>query len=151
MHCTRQSIIGKLDVVPLLRKSAKMPHVDRSSLSPEPLSEDGRPDGFVELWGAFREHLAARIREINDEVAHYPRPIARCDVQLSKLLEQRARVYQQMKLAAELGPMPAGDAGARWLQRLDDYFAKLEPCGADDGEEAVLRSRLLSSMARIRG
>jgi len=56
-----------------------------------------------------------------------------------------------MKLAAELGSMPPGDAGARWLKRLDDYLAKLEPCGADDDKEAVLRSRLLSSMARIRG
>ena len=98
----------------------------------------------------FCEHLATRIREINDEVAHYPRPIARCDVQLSKLLEERARVYQQMKVAAELGPMPSGVADAHWLQRVDDYLAKLEPCGADDDGETILRSRLLRSMAQMR-
>jgi hypothetical protein len=128
-----------------------MPHVDRSYRSAEAIGEGARPDAFVELWAAFREHLATRIREINDEVTHYPRPIARCDVQLSKLLEERARVYQQMNLAAELGPKPPGDGDAHWLQRLDDYLAKLEPCGADDDGEAVLRSRLLRWMAEIRG
>jgi chorismate mutase len=98
----------------------------------------------------FLRHLATRIREINDEVAHYPRPIARCDVQLSKLLEERARVYRQLNLAKEIGnPTPSGDEDAHWLQRLDDYLARLEPCG-DDDVEANLRSRLLKSTAQIR-
>jgi hypothetical protein len=128
-----------------------MPHVDRSSRSAEAIGEGARPDTFAEAWAMFCEHLATRIREINDEVAHYPRPIARCDVQLSKLLEERARVYRQTKVAAELGPMPPGEGDAHWLQRVDDYLAKLEPCGADDDREAVLRSRLRRSMAEIRG
>jgi hypothetical protein len=128
-----------------------MTHVERWSSSAESVKEDVRTDAVAELWAMFRKHLATRIREINEEVAHYPRPIARCDVQLSKLLEQRARVFQQMNLAAELGPLPPGDADAHWLQRLDDYLASLEPCGGDDDIEAVLRSRLLKSMAQIRG
>jgi hypothetical protein len=99
----------------------------------------------------FRKHLATRIRDINVEVARYPRPIARCDVQLSKLLEERARVYRQLNLATELGnPLPRSDTDARWLRRVDDYLAKLEPC-ADDDVEADLRYRLLQSRAQIRG
>jgi len=90
------------------------------------------------------------MREINEEVARYPRPIARCDVQLSKLLEERARVYQQLNLAAEVGdPPPPGATDAHWVQRLEDYLAKLEPCG-DDDIEMVLRARLLKSVTQVR-
>jgi len=90
------------------------------------------------------------MREINEEVARYPRPIARCDVQLSKLLEERARVYRQLNLAAEVGnPTPPGTTDAHWVQRLEDYLAKLEPCG-DDDIEMVLRARLLKSVTQVR-
>jgi len=43
-------------------------------------------------WDALRERLAARFRQLNDEIRHYPRPIARCDEQLTRLIEQRDRV-----------------------------------------------------------
>src|SRR5947207_10335985 len=70
----------------------KMPHVKGSSNSVPSLWEEVDAGSLAELWTMFRTHLAARMREINEEVAHYPRPIARCDVQLSKLLEDRARL-----------------------------------------------------------
>ena len=115
----------------------------------ESLRKEGNSDAVVELWTMFRRHLAARIREINEEIAHYPTPIARCDEQLTKLLEQRARVFRQEKVAAELGPMPLRDADAGWLKRISDYVTDLEPCDDDDIETA-LRSRLLNSMAQGR-
>jgi hypothetical protein len=126
-----------------------MPHVDSCSRSAELVREGVSGDAFAELWSKFRKHLATRIRDINDEVARYPRPIARCDVQLSKLLEERARVYRQLNLSAELGN-PRSDTDARWLRRVDDYLAKLEAC-ADDDVEADLRCRLLKYRAQIRG
>ncbi|HYT96458.1 MAG TPA: hypothetical protein VEO36_03995 [Casimicrobiaceae bacterium] len=126
-----------------------MPHVDRRSAALASV-RDGRRDACAGLWSTFLEHLTTRIREINDEVAHYPRPIARCDVQLSKLLEERARVYRQLNLATEMGnPMPPGGDDGHWLQRLDEYLAKLEPCG-DDDVEGDLRARLVKSMAQMR-
>jgi hypothetical protein len=112
--------------------------------------EDAGANAVAEAWATFREHLEARVREINEEVAHYPTPIARCDEQLTKLLEQRARVFRQKNVAAELGPMPFRDTDADWLRRLSDYVAKLEPCG-DDDIEAALRARLLNSMSKGRG
>jgi hypothetical protein len=94
----------------------------------------------------FRAHLDARIREINEEVAHYPTPIARCDEQLTKLLEQRARIFRQRNAAADLGPMPSGAATNAWLLRVGDYLTTLEPC-ADDDIETALRRRIVSSMS----
>ena len=41
--------------------------------------------------------LAARLREINDEIAHYPQPIARCDAQLGGLLEERAQLHAKLE------------------------------------------------------
>jgi len=40
----------------------------------------------------IRAALAARWRALDDEVRHYPTPIARCDVQLPALLEARDEV-----------------------------------------------------------
>ena len=40
----------------------------------------------------IRAELAARFRALDDEVRHYPTPIARCDEQLPALLEARAEV-----------------------------------------------------------
>ena len=128
-----------------------MPHVDGRSSSAEYVREGVSGDAFAELWSMFRKHLTTRIRDLNDEVAHYPRPIARCDIQLSKLLEERARIYRQLNLATELGnPMPRSNSDARWLRCVDDYLAKLETC-ADDDVEIDLRERLLNLRAQIRG
>ena len=36
--------------------------------------------------------LEARLRQLNEEIRKYPQPIARCDVQLAALIEQRSEV-----------------------------------------------------------
>ena len=46
--------------------------------------------------------LQRRIAALSEELRHYPTPIARCDEQLSALLEQRAQL---------LGRLAAGQAG----------------------------------------
>jgi len=40
----------------------------------------------------MRAELEARLAAINDEIRHYPTPIARCDEQLTALLDERSRV-----------------------------------------------------------
>src|SRR2546421_928537 len=101
----------------------QMPHVN--GLSTAPAAE--RTEDIAELWTMSRTHLAARARQINEEVAHCPTPIARCDVQLSKLLEERARVFQQINAAAELVPLTFAEADQEPLQRLAAYVQQLEP------------------------
>ena len=39
--------------------------------------------------------LDARIAALSDEIRRYPTPIARCDEQLTELLERRARLLAE--------------------------------------------------------
>ena len=39
--------------------------------------------------------LDAKIAELSDEIRRYPTPIARCDEQLTELLERRARLFAE--------------------------------------------------------
>lgn len=41
--------------------------------------------------------LERRLAELNDEIRHYPGPIARCDEQLPALLEERARIMAELE------------------------------------------------------
>ncbi len=45
----------------------------------------------------MKADLERRIADLNAEIRHYPTPIARCDEQLSGLIEERARLLQQIK------------------------------------------------------
>ena len=47
--------------------------------------------------GTAKDALLARLAEINEEIAHYPQPIARCDAQLGGLLEERLRLRAQLE------------------------------------------------------
>ena len=55
----------------------------------------------------MRADLERRIAQLNDEIRHYPTPIARCDEQLTALLEERASLTEQLRQAAHPGaPCP---------------------------------------------
>jgi hypothetical protein len=40
--------------------------------------------------------IARRIEELSAEIRNYPTPIARCDIQLPALIEERARLLQEL-------------------------------------------------------
>ena len=44
-----------------------------------------------------RGELQRRIAQLSDEIRHYPTPIARCDEQLSALIEERSRLMTEMQ------------------------------------------------------
>ena len=46
--------------------------------------------------------LERRIAELSEEIRRYPGPIARCDEQLLALLEERAKLMQQLKNEEDL-------------------------------------------------
>ena len=41
--------------------------------------------------------IARRIAELSEEIRHYPGPIARCDEHLPALLEERARLLNEIQ------------------------------------------------------
>jgi prefoldin subunit 5 len=44
--------------------------------------------------------LDAAIARLSDEIRHYPTPIARCDEQLTELVERRARLIAEKERVA---------------------------------------------------
>jgi hypothetical protein len=51
----------------------------------------------------MRSELQRRIAELSDEIRRYPTPIARCDLHLPALLEERARLIEELNSHAEQG------------------------------------------------
>jgi len=91
------------------------------------------------LAGALRARATALAREVRD----YPTPIARCDDQLTGLLERRARVYRALE---DIDALPAGDAA--------DALAALAACAAQLAPEdidAAFLSRWRAALDALRG
>jgi len=62
----------------------------------------------------MRVELERRIAELSAEIRGYPGPIARCDEQLSALIEERARLLFQLENYVACTPEAtwANDGGA---------------------------------------
>lgn len=61
--------------------------------------------------------LERRIAELNAEIRHYPTPIARCDLHLPALLEERAALMAKLEILQQHGSCSpaavwANDGGA---------------------------------------
>ena len=59
----------------------------------------------------MRSELERRITELSDEIRRYPTPIARCDLHLPALLEERARLVEELNSMDEQGSC---SPEARW-------------------------------------
>ena len=45
----------------------------------------------------MKAELQRRIAELSEEIRRYPTPIARCDLHLPALLEERARLIEKIE------------------------------------------------------
>ncbi len=92
-------------------------------------------------WSALSRWLDERGLALREEVRDYPTPIARCDVQLTKLLEHRGAVN------AALGRMRALEAAGGDFPTREGVAALLARGPAtDDPVEALLRDKLRASL-----
>jgi hypothetical protein len=57
----------------------------------------GGNQSLHDVLAALEARLEQRFDELNDEIAHYPSPIARCDEQLTKLIEQRSECLGHLR------------------------------------------------------
>ena len=59
-------------------------------------------------------NIAKRIAELSAEIRNYPTPIARCDEQLTGLIEERSRLMNALKKPGGCPPEAtwANDGGA---------------------------------------
>jgi hypothetical protein len=104
----------------------------------------------VAAWSELNAYLERRSKELSEEVRNYPTPIARCDEQLTKLIEQRARAFDRLKLLHEVGPPPSGHAGRRWFEGLDEFLLMLPQVFTDDERELAIHSRLRAALSALR-
>jgi hypothetical protein len=99
-------------------------------------------DPLSALHARLGAELRARAATLAQEVRDYPTPIARCDDQLSGLLERRGRVFRVLDVVEAL---PAGESA--------DALAALERCaaglGADD-LDATFLSQWRAALAALR-
>jgi len=59
--------------------------------------------------------LDAKIAELSDEIRRYPTPIARCDEQLTELLERRARLLRDKQGVALRASNPGCSPDTIWI------------------------------------
>ena len=52
----------------------------------------------------MKKELQKRIAELSQEIRDYPTPIARCDLHLPALLEERAQLVEKLNSLEEQGP-----------------------------------------------
>jgi len=111
--------------------------------------------GADETFGPLRKALAAleallerRVAQAIDEVAHYPTPIARCDEQLTKLLEERSSLVVRLDatraLIAEVRNEAAGFTQVREAVKafLDAHAAP------DDLQETIQVAAVAAAIQR---
>jgi len=75
------------------------------------MSRLARTPAIAEAWSGLGDYLERRMRDLSGEIRDYPTPIARCDQQLAKLLEQRAGIHERLDLmrhVASQGPAGCG-------------------------------------------
>lgn len=97
-----------------------------------------------DAWRALCDSLEQHGRAMQEEVRTYPTPIARCDVQLSKVLEQRAAIFAALRRANDLERLRTGFARRDWLRRLRAFADGLQ--GIDDDCFAAARERMLATL-----
>jgi hypothetical protein len=89
------------------------------------------------LIDSVRAYLARRRDALNEDVRHYPTPIARCDVQLTALLDARTEVLDLLRQDADA--MLAGFAAA--ADRFEDAEAARLAAAVTSAQPASLSPR----------
>lgn len=105
-------------------------------------------DPILELqgpWSELHAGLRVRFRALSDEMRSYPTPIARCDEQLTRLIEQRDAVRTELERIAEVDAN--GGVATCTTEALDPFLAQ---GAADDEAIAAVRSRLAAALTANR-
>ena len=96
-----------------------------------------------EEWDALQRYLELRAKDLCNEVRHYPTPLARCDVQLTKLIEQRTYALESLRRFTQTEA--GSDSATPSLAAMRGFVAEFW-C-ADDELEAGLVTRLKTALA----
>ncbi len=56
-----------------------------------------KPPALARDWAGLRAQTELRLRALNEEISHYPGPIARCDQHLAALIEHRSALVARLE------------------------------------------------------
>lgn len=99
------------------------------------------------VWEGISEHLENERHQVNEEIKNYPPPIAACDAQFNYLLEERARIAQELdrlKALAREGLTRTAD-----LTRISEFIASSNYIKGE--REEGMRSILLQLSDKVWG
>jgi hypothetical protein len=102
------------------------------------------PDAMDAAWNALRSRLQVRSRELYEEVRIYPRPIARCDEQLTKAIEERDAAFRHVRRANDLDALRNALQRDAWLTAVRDFVEKLELSG--DPAMTTAREKVVAAL-----
>jgi hypothetical protein len=100
-------------------------------------------DQSATIWTDLKTHLTERFRQLNSEIRHYPTPIARCDDQLPKLIEQRDHARGELERMSAVDGAST-DSRAPSVREIENFLGAATP--ADDDMELDLRARLRAAV-----
>jgi hypothetical protein len=100
---------------------------------------------LFEAWEALKRYLEFRSSALAEEVRHYPTPIARCDEQLGKLLEQRAHALSQLRRMIERDSDDRAGRENPSFAFLREFIDSYDP--SDDENELSIVSRLRAALS----
>jgi len=65
-------------------------------------SRTGNGATVAAAWADLRARTEQRLKALNEEISHYPGPIARCDQHLAALIEHRTTLFARLQRIDEL-------------------------------------------------
>ena len=87
---------------------------------------NGHRPAVAAAWLELRARIERRLKDLNEEISHYPGPIARCDQHLAAMIESRTALFARLQRIDELAAAvdeidsflsaEAEDASARTLE-----------------------------------
>ena len=95
-------------------------------------------------WDTIRLRLEMEKTRIYEAIGNYPAPIAACDQQFNYLLEERARISQELDRLKEAAN--ADRTVEDSLQRMDEFIRSSGYI--DPEEEQTIRSSLKGELSR---
>jgi hypothetical protein len=63
---------------------------------------NGHRPAVAAAWVELRARIEGRLKDLNEEISHYPGPIARCDQHLAALIESRTALFARLQRIDEL-------------------------------------------------
>ncbi|AEK61903.1 hypothetical protein [Collimonas fungivorans] len=106
------------------------------------------PEISLAVRSEFKSYLEHLSKDLSEEVRQYPTPIARCDEQLTKLIEQRGQAFQLLHRIGDSGQAEAKLTRRQLLAAVKDFLATPD-FDHSNASEKTIRLHLRTALAAL--